>query len=78
MATLTGGTRLGPYEIVEAIGAGGMGEVCRGRAYDVERDGRILSYSPPKHGSCTRRPSLERPTGTCTLTLDMKSLSLCA
>jgi hypothetical protein len=25
------GTRLGPCEIVAAIGAGGMGEVCRAR-----------------------------------------------
>ena len=25
--TLAAGTRLGPYEIVSAIGAGGMGEV---------------------------------------------------
>jgi hypothetical protein len=28
---LASGTRLGPYEILVPIGAGGMGEVCRAR-----------------------------------------------
>src|SRR5678815_5121951 len=35
---LTSGTRLGPYEIVSAIGAGGMGEVYRARDTKLDRD----------------------------------------
>src|SRR5688572_12283089 len=35
---LTAGTRLGPYEIVSAIGAGGMGEVYRARDTRLNRD----------------------------------------
>jgi serine/threonine protein kinase len=31
------GTRLGPYEIVAAIGAGGMGEVYRARDTRLDR-----------------------------------------
>ncbi|MGH9556982.1 MAG: serine/threonine-protein kinase, partial [Terriglobales bacterium] len=34
---LASGTRLGPYEIVEPIGAGGMGEVYRARDTRLER-----------------------------------------
>jgi serine/threonine protein kinase/Tol biopolymer transport system component len=34
---LSFGTRLGPYEIIEAIGAGGMGEVYRGRDTRLKR-----------------------------------------
>src|SRR5262245_38716883 len=35
---LSSGTRLGPYEIVTAIGAGGMGEVYRARDLRLQRD----------------------------------------
>ena len=35
---LTPGTRLGSYEIVAPIGAGGMGEVYRARDLRLERD----------------------------------------
>src|SRR4249920_1504771 len=36
--TLTTGTRLGPYEILTAIGSGGMGEVYRATDTRLDRD----------------------------------------
>ena len=52
--TLSPGTRLGPYEIVAAIGAGGMGEVYRGRDTKLDRDVAI---------KVCPRPSLAIPSG---------------
>ena len=51
---LAPGTKLGPYEIVSLIGAGGMGEVYRARDSRLRRDVAIkvlpqalsLSWSP--------------------------------
>lgn len=35
---LAPGSKLGPYEIVEPLGAGGMGEVYRARDARLDRD----------------------------------------
>ena len=36
--SLSSGTRIGPYEVIASLGAGGMGEVYRGRDARLDRD----------------------------------------
>ena len=48
---LSAGTRLGPYEVVTALGAGGMGEVYRAR--DTRLDRSVAIKILPSHLSCT-------------------------
>jgi serine/threonine protein kinase len=44
--TLYAGRRLGPYEILSPLGAGGMGEVYRARDTRLERTRSALLSSP--------------------------------
>ena len=43
---LSAGTRLGPYEIVDALGVGGMGEVYRARDTRLHRDAAVKTLLP--------------------------------
>ncbi len=45
--TITPGTRLDPYEIVEQIGAGGMGEVWKAKDTRLGRDVAIKVLPEP-------------------------------
>src|ERR1700687_2202597 len=45
--TLSDGTRLGPYEVLARIGAGGMGEVYR--AWDTRLDREVAIKVLPEH-----------------------------
>ena len=58
--TLTAGTKLGPYQIVSAIGAGGMGEVYK--ATDTRLDRTVAIKVLPEHlaQSRERRERFER------------------
>jgi len=58
--TLTAGTKLGPYEIIAPLGAGGMGEVYQAR--DTRLDRTVAIKILPSHLSddVTRRQRFER------------------
>ena len=51
---LTSGTKLGPYEIVSPLGAGGMGEVYRAR--DTRLDRTVAIKILPTHLSSNPEP----------------------
>ena len=48
--TLPRSTRLGPYEVLDSIGAGGMGEVYRARDHRLDRDVAVKVLSDTSSG----------------------------
>ena len=61
---LSAGTRIGPYEIVAPIGAGGMGEVYRGRDTRLGRDVAIKILPESFASNETLRARFEREART--------------
>jgi serine/threonine protein kinase len=62
--TLPAGTRLGPYEVVAPIGAGGMGEVYRARDTRLERTVAVKVLSSHLSASAEVRQRFEREAKT--------------
>jgi serine/threonine protein kinase len=62
--TLAAGTRLGPYEIQSAIGAGGMGEVYKARDTRLDRSVAIRERSRSYAALGARAPHQTPPRST--------------
>ncbi len=61
---LTAGTRLGPYEIVDALGAGGMGEVYRARDTKLGRSVALKTIPDSFASDVERLARFEREART--------------
>src|SRR5712691_8152254 len=62
--TLATGSRLGPYEILAPIGAGGMGEVYKARDTRLERTVAVKVLPPHMSASLESRQRFEREART--------------
>src|SRR5215472_8309228 len=58
--SLASGTKLGPYQIVAPLGAGGMGEVYRARDTRLERTVAIKILNPHLSSDPVRKQRFER------------------
>jgi serine/threonine protein kinase len=70
------GTQLGPYEIVEPLGAGGMGEVYRARDTRLDRSVAVKVLPTEVSADAERRTRFEsRKAGACSPTGEPTAVS---
>ena len=62
---LAPGTKLGPYEIVSSLGAGGMGEVYRARDTRLGRDVAVKILPKEMSADAGRKQRFEREAHCC-------------
>src|SRR5215470_5073228 len=61
---LSPGLRLGPYEILDALGAGGMGEVYRAKDTRLDRTVAVKILPPQVSSDPVRKQRFEREAKT--------------
>lgn len=64
---LSAGTRLGPYELIAPLGAGGMGEVYKARDTRLDRSVAIKILPERVGGDSESRQRFEREAKTLAL-----------
>ncbi|MCA1580877.1 MAG: hypothetical protein LC796_05670 [Acidobacteria bacterium] len=73
--TLAAGTRLGPYEFLVPLGAGGMGDVYKARDTRLERDVAIKVLAHNLSSSAEVRQRFERASGSASVSPSRYSMT---
>jgi serine/threonine protein kinase len=66
---LSAASKLGPYEILAAIGAGGMGEVYRAKDTKLEREAKVLASL--NHPNIAQIYGIEESDGVRALVMEL-------
>jgi hypothetical protein len=78
VAMATPGTRLGPYEVVAAIGAGGMGEVYRAKDTKLNRDVALKILPPSLIADPDDEGNIEETLAVTTRCMRYRKIAACS